>query len=637
MKFNELQLSKEMLRAIQDCGYNEATYIQSACIPVILTGGDILGQSQTGTGKTAAFGIPLIEELKITDHKRPQALILTPTRELALQVVEEIRKFAKYKEGLKTVCLYGGTPIVKQIQDLKKGCDIVVGCPGRVLDHLRRHTLKMENCNKLVLDEADEMLNMGFREDIESIINELPEERQTILFSATMPKAILEITRTYQTNPVHIKTPVTELTAAKIEQVVYECKQSDKREVLIQLIELQRPNLAMIFCNTKKMVDDLTSELVAKGYPAAAIHGDMKQEARANVMERFKKKKINILVATDVAARGIDVDSMDVVYNFDFPQEAEYYVHRIGRTARAGKEGLAVTLLTARQRNLVRELERTTKAKIEVKPLPSQKMIREVRTNQVKQDINNMLNTSVTKEIEELVNEFIGQGFSERELALALANNMFSSTLLVEIKTPQKEPNSLRVNSKDKTTLEINVGNRHKVSPAHILSAIAEATGLSGKDIGKINIGERSTTVDVPKEVVSSILNDLKNTTIKGYNIEVTELGSSNSRSSKDRNFSGERSSSRDRGTRDRSSGRERSFSRDKKSSDDKPARERSFSRDKKSSDDKPARERSFSRDKKSSDDKPTRERSFSRTKKSSDDKPVRERKSTPDRKKKQD
>lgn len=523
MKFIELNLSKELQRAIQDCGYHEATYIQSACIPVVLSGGDIIGQSQTGTGKTAAFGIPIVEGLEITSHKRPQALIVTPTRELALQVMEEIRKFAKYKEGIRTVCLYGGTPIQKQIQDLKKGVDIVVGCPGRILDHINRHTLKMDHCSKLVLDEADEMLNMGFREDIELIIKTLPEERQTILFSATMPAPILRITQEYQKNPVHIKTPVTQMTAAKIEQVVYECKQGDKRSVLIQLIELQRPKLAMIFCNTKKMVDDLTSDLVAKGYPAAAIHGDMKQEARANVMERFKSHKITMLVATDVAARGIDVDNMDVVYNFDFPQETEYYVHRIGRTGRAGKEGLAITLLTPRQRNLVRELERITKSTIEKKPLPTASKIREIRVEQIKADIASMLNEGVSKEIEALIEEFNAQGFGDRELVLALANNMFASSLLEVIDTPRREPDSLKVHSKDKATIEINVGHRHKISPAHIVSAIAEATGLSGKDIGKINIDEKFTTVDVPKEYIQEILKQLKDITIKGYSIQVNQ------------------------------------------------------------------------------------------------------------------
>lgn len=565
MKFIELNLSKELQRAIQDCGYHEATYIQSACIPVVLSGGDIIGQSQTGTGKTAAFGIPLVECLEVTDHKRPQALILTPTRELALQVMEEIRKFAKYKEGIRTVCLYGGTPIQKQIQELKKGVDIVVGCPGRILDHLDRRTLKMEHCTKIVLDEADEMLNMGFREDIESIIKVLPETRQTILFSATMPAPILRITQEYQTNPVHIKTPATQMTASKIEQVVYECKQGDKRAVLIQLIELQRPKLAMIFCNTKKMVDDLTSDLVAKGYPAAAIHGDMKQEARANVMERFKSHKINILVATDVAARGIDVDNMDVVYNFDFPQETEYYVHRIGRTGRAGKEGLAITLLTPRQRNLVRDLERITKSTIERKPLPTASKIREIRAEQIKEDIQTMLNESVSKEIENLIGEFNAQGFSDRELVLALANNMFASSLLEVIDTPAKEPNSLKVHSKDKTTIEINVGHRHKVSPAHIVSAIAEATGLSGKDIGKINIDDKFTSVDVPKEHVKEILTQLKDITIKGYSIQVNQKSGSSSRSRKD-----DSKPSRSRRDRDDSkSSRSRKDRGDRKSSRD--------------------------------------------------------------------
>lgn len=553
MKFIELNLSNELNRAIQDCGYHEATYIQSACIPVVLNGGDIIGQSQTGTGKTAAFGIPLVELITPSTKKRPQALILSPTRELALQVSEEIRKFAKYKEGIRTVCIYGGTPIQKQIQELKRGADIVVGCPGRILDHIQRRTLKLDECTRLVLDEADEMLNMGFREDIESIIKELPDNRQTILFSATMPKPILEITKLYQTNPVHIKTPVTEMSASKIEQVVYECKQSDKRAVLIQLIELMRPKLAMIFCNTKKMVDDLTSDLVAKGYPAAAIHGDMKQEARANVMERFKAHKISILVATDVAARGIDVDNMDVVYNFDFPQETEYYVHRIGRTGRAGKEGLAVTLLTQRQKNLVFELERVTHAKIARKPLPTNQIIREVRLSQINEDVLNMLSKPASKEVEALVENFKTQGINESDLVLALANHMFASSLMTSIDKPVKSSNTLNSSSKDKTTIEINLGNRHKISPAHILSAIAEASGLNGRDIGKINIGDNSCTVDVPTEFVKQIMNDIKDITIKGYSIKVTK-SSKSSDSKESRSSRGPRSSKdsySSRGSRD--------------------------------------------------------------------------------------
>ncbi len=370
MKFNELNLSPEMSRAIADCGYTEATYIQSACIPVVMNGGDVIGQSQTGTGKTAAFAIPIIEMLEVTDRKRPQALILSPTRELAMQVCDEIRKFTKYKEGIRTVAVYGGQQIGKQILELKKGADIVVGTPGRVLDHIRRRTLRFDQCRVLVLDEADEMLNMGFREDIETVIEALPQQRQTVLFSATMPKPILEITSQYQTNPVHIKTPQTQINTPKIEQVYYICPKEAKKEILMQLISMQNPHLAMIFCNTKKMVDELTSDLVSKGYPAAALHGDMKQEMRTGVMDNFKKGKINILVATDVAARGIDVDSMDVVFNYDLPQESEYYVHRIGRTGRAGKEGLAVTLITARQKYALRDLERTTRSKLTQKPLP---------------------------------------------------------------------------------------------------------------------------------------------------------------------------------------------------------------------------------------------------------------------------
>ncbi len=560
MKFSELNLSKEVNRAIADCEYHEATYIQSACIPVLLSGGNVIGQSQTGTGKTAAFGIPIIEMITSDGDKRPKALILSPTRELALQVTEEIRKFAKYKEGIRTVCIYGGTPITNQIQDLKKGCDIVVGTPGRILDHINRHTLKLANCSKIVLDEADEMLNMGFREDIETIMRHLPEERQTVLFSATMPKSILDITSTYVSNAIHIKTPAQEMTASKIKQVVYECKQSDKRDVLMQLIELDRPELAMVFCNTKKMVDDLTSELVSKGYPAAAIHGDMKQEARSHVMERFKKRKLSILICTDVAARGIDVSDMDAVYNFDFPQETEYYVHRIGRTARAGKEGLAVTLLTPRQRFLINDLQKITRAKIETRPLPSGKMIEEIRLRQTKEDLQKMLNEPISKRVDSLLENLLQEGFTEMELLRALANHCFASRLLEVIEAPKKESNSLNATSKDKIMIEINVGKKHEVTPAHIVSAIAEATGINGKDIGKIAISDRTSTIEIPKEFEKEIVNDLKNTTVRGFEITVSVKKGSKSRDQK--SFGGKPRSDSSRSRTPRNDSKPRSDSR---------------------------------------------------------------------------
>lgn len=546
MKFNELNLSPEMLKAINDIGYVEATYIQSACIPTILSGGDVIGQSQTGTGKTAAFSIPLLEKIKTSESKRPQALILSPTRELALQVTEEIRKFAKYKEGIKTVCIYGGAPIVKQIQELKKGCDIVVGTPGRVLDHINRKTLKFNDCHTLILDEADEMLNMGFREDIEEVIKSLNEERQTILFSATMPKPILDITHLYQNNPVHIKTPQSEISATTIEQIYYEVNQSDKKVAIMQLVQTLNPGLAMIFCNTKKMVDDLCQDLVSRGYPAAAIHGDMKQEMRLAVLNKFKERKITILIATDVAARGIDVDSMDVVFNYDFPQEDEYYIHRIGRTGRAGKTGLAVTLITPRQRNLIKNIEKKTKAKVEKRELPTGSEMKKIRLGQIKLELEKALVKTVPADICELLNELCQDGFSYQQIAEALTYKLIGSELFEAIKKP-KDADKLVVTHKGYTTLQISLGRKNDVQPAHVVGAITEASGINGKDIGKIKVKDTFLTVEVPEQFANQIIDSMSKTTIRGQEFDIIlEDKDYQNLNSKNKSRSRNRSSNRD-------------------------------------------------------------------------------------------
>ncbi|MFV0479734.1 MAG: DEAD/DEAH box helicase [Anaerorhabdus sp.] len=531
MKFKELNLSNALLRAIEACNYDEATYIQSAGIPLLLEGKDVIGQSQTGTGKTAAFAIPLIETLEAKNEKKPSALILTPTRELALQVTEEIRKFAKYKEGIRVVSIYGGAPIQKQIQEIKKGCNIIVGCPGRVLDHIRRKTLRFDQCTKIILDEADEMLNMGFREDIETILKSLPEERQTVLFSATMPKAILDLTTTYQKDPIHIKTPNKEMTASKIEQIVYECKQHDKYNLLIQLIELRNPKLAIVFCNTKKMVDDLTSDLVSKGYPAAALHGDMKQEARSSVMQRFKAKKINILIATDVAARGIDVDNMDVVYNYDFPQETEYYVHRIGRTGRAGKNGVAITLLTPRQSGLIKDLERITKATIQRKELPTAKEIYETRLSQAFNDIQNMLEAPISEDVQRLVEEIHHQHISYNQLSLALANHLFSKSLIVPVIAPASSSSKKGKKKLTYETVEINLGKKHRMKASTLAKIVTEATGLSAKEIGNIEVKESSSSISLPKHSLSSLNDYFKKNKVQGNNVKVQGVNAANKKS----------------------------------------------------------------------------------------------------------
>jgi len=523
MKFNELSISSEMLKAIDEMGYEDCTYIQEKTIPLILEGKDIIGQSQTGTGKTAAYGIPLIENLQKLERRIPQVLILTPTRELTLQVTNELRKFAKYTEGIRIVSIYGGEPISSQIRDLKGGADIIVGTPGRVMDHMERKTLRFSDLKAFVLDEADEMLKLGFKEDIEEILKSLPSEKQFLLFSATMPREILNITDEYLNSPIHIKTAQKEMTVNKIQQVAYEVSQGSKSDTLVQLLEFYRPDSCMIFCNTKKMVDDVAALLGTKGYNSAAIHGDLKQEMRTIVMDRFKQKKLNILVCTDVAARGIDVDDLDIVVNYDVPQEIEYYVHRIGRTGRAGKEGLSITLITPRQRNILTVLERLTKASIAKKDLPSLAEIQAVRFTHLTQDVMSSLQKNdIPVEIKALTEKLMDGGLSPIELAHALLFKLVGKDIFTEIKEPINT--TKRAKRVATAAIQMDVGRKHNVAPAHIVSAIAEATGISGADIGKIRISEHSTTVEVPLEFLEDVLQIMNNATIKGYKIKAFEL-----------------------------------------------------------------------------------------------------------------
>lgn len=338
LQFMELNIKPEILKAVASMGFEEMTPIQARAIPVELEGADVIGQAQTGTGKTAAFAIPILQKVN-PKLKKPQAMVICPTRELAIQVADEIRKLAKYMSSVKVLPIYGGQEISKQIRSLKSGVQIIIGTPGRIMDHMRRKTVKFDDICTVVLDEADEMLDMGFREDIETILREIREDRQTLLFSATMPKPILELTRMYQKNPQTIKVIRKELTVPNITQYYYEVRPKNKGEVLSRLLDIYDPKLSVVFCNTKKGVDELVQELQGRGYFAEGLHGDMKQTMRDRVMRSFRNGKTEILVATDVAARGIDVDDVDAVFNYDLPQDEEYYVHRIGRTGRAGKQG----------------------------------------------------------------------------------------------------------------------------------------------------------------------------------------------------------------------------------------------------------------------------------------------------------
>ena len=369
-RYEDAGIDDRILRAVKELGFEHMTPIQEQAIPLFMTGRDIIGQAQTGTGKTAAFGIPILQKIN-PENRSLQAVILCPTRELAMQAADELRKFAKYMNGIKVLPIYGGQEIYKQIKNLKTGVQIVVGTPGRVMDHMRRHTLKMDQVHTVVLDEADEMLNMGFREDIETILKEMPEKRQTGLFSATMPKPILDITKTYQKDAAYVKMTPKEVTIPLIKQAYYQVRKQDKEEVLCRLIDYYAPGRALIFCNTKRMVDELTEHLKGRGYEVEGLHGDLTQGQRDTVMNLFRSGRTNILIATDVAARGIDVSDVEAVYNFDVPDDIEYYVHRIGRTGRAGKTGRSFTLVVGREAYKIRDIERICHTKIKERKVPS--------------------------------------------------------------------------------------------------------------------------------------------------------------------------------------------------------------------------------------------------------------------------
>ena len=363
LNFNELMLSEGTKKALNAMGFEEATPIQSKAIPIAMQGLDVIGQAQTGTGKTCAFGIPAVELID-AKHSGVQVLVLCPTRELAIQVADEIRNLCKFHKGIKTLAIYGGQPIERQIMALKNKPQIIIGTPGRVMDHMRRRTLKLQNLKIAVLDEADEMLNMGFRDDIDAIFEEIPKQRQTMLFSATMPKGILEIADSYMKNPEHVVTLQKEITIDTIEQFYIEVREKSKLELLCRLVDVRNIKLGIVFCNMKWKVDELCSSLQARGYSAEALHGDMKQRERDRVMSKFRNGHVELLVATDVAARGIDVDGIEAVFNYDIPNDEEYYVHRIGRTGRAGKKGISYSFAFGKDLYKLRDIERYTKSKI---------------------------------------------------------------------------------------------------------------------------------------------------------------------------------------------------------------------------------------------------------------------------------
>lgn len=524
LRFEDMNISNEICRAVLDMGFEEATPIQSQAIPVILEGKDIIGQSQTGTGKTAAFGIPLLERINPED-RRLQALILCPTRELAIQVSEEFRKLLKYKDNIRVLPIYGGQPIDRQIAALRKGTQVVIGTPGRVMDHMRRRTIKAETVQMMVLDEADEMLDMGFREDIETILVKIPEEHQTLLFSATLSTEILDITKRFQKNPEFIKIVRKELTVPNIEQYYFDVKEKTKLDALCRIIDVYDPKLAMVFCNTKKRVDDLVEMLQGRGYFAEGLHGDLKQAQRDKVMQKFRNGTIEILVATDVAARGIDVDDIDVVFNYDVPQDEEYYVHRIGRTGRAGKAGKAFTFCVGKEIYKLRDIMRYTKTKIQQQKLPTLSDVEEMKTNIYLEKIKGIIEEGHLTKYIHLVDRLMEEDYTSIDIAAALLKDHLSDVNADDIDALDDinlGGTELYGGEGEKMVrLFINAGKKSKIRAKDIVGAIANEAGIPGKTLGEIAIFDEYTFVDVPNEFVRDILHGMKHAKIKGKRVHI--------------------------------------------------------------------------------------------------------------------
>lgn len=566
--FADLGLSETTLKAITELGYEEPTPIQEKTITPMLEGKDVIAQAQTGTGKTAAFALPIIEHLD-QDGRTPQALVLTPTRELAVQVAEAFHSYGKFQR-VKVLPVYGGQPIERQLGALKRGVEIVVGTPGRLLDHIRRGTLDLSQVRTLVLDEADEMLNMGFIEDIESILQEVPEQRQTALFSATMPDPIAKLARKYMNEPQRIQVEAQQMTVPAIRQIYYEVGARDKFEVLVRILDYEQPSSAMIFCRTKKEVDDLTARLIARAFPAEAIHGDLNQTQRDRVMERFRSGQAEMLVATDVAARGLDIEHVSHVINYDIPLDPEVYVHRIGRTGRAGRSGTAITLVTGRERRLWNEIQRVTGAKVQRMHVPTISDVIVRRRETFKEALREAMEGD-DLEPYRIMAEEMGEEFSPTDLAAAAFKMLLgaapdeSEDALAKMEpgqyTPDRERRPRREGrdrsfgpERGMTRLFIDIGREEGVRPGDLVGAIANEADISGRAIGAIEIFDHFSFVEVPSNVSDRVLAALKNTTIRNRRIAPT-LARPDTRS-RDRGGSKPRSEGKPRGGRRSSEGR---------------------------------------------------------------------------------
>jgi ATP-dependent RNA helicase DeaD len=554
--FSELGLSPELLKAIERMGFEQAAPIQAEAIPKLIAGSDLIGQSQTGSGKTAAFGIPAVEMVD-AKSRAVQVLMLCPTRELASQVAEEIAKLAYFKKGVRELPVYGGQSYEHQFRGLKAGPQIVIGTPGRIIDHIGQGTLKLDKVRMVVLDEADRMLDMGFREDIEKILEAVPTERQVVLFSATLPPPIKKIIERFTNDPEHIRIESTSLTVPAIEQSYVEVDFRSRTEVLCRLIDLHDVQYGLIFGFTKVQVDELTETLVARGYSADKLHGDMTQAMRERVMKRFRDRKVELLVATDVAARGLDVDDLEIVFNYELPHDPEDYVHRIGRTGRAGKSGRAISLVTGREFGRLQQIMRFTKARIERISVPRLEDLEVKHANRMVESLRNTIQEGKFKRQDKLLEDLMESGHAPGEIVSALVHLLAGESGRTPERIREDDPRPPRGKSREYTPrprssrgdtrtptggdrrgsvehadpraarridesgvwLKFNVGHNYGATPGDFVGCIANESGLPRNVIGPIQILPTISFVQVAAEHAETILQAVIGTRLKGRNV----------------------------------------------------------------------------------------------------------------------
>ncbi|MGI9077063.1 MAG: DEAD/DEAH box helicase [Gemmatimonadaceae bacterium] len=551
--FADLGIDPRIVATLTALGYEEPTPIQRQTIPVLLRGRDLIGQAATGTGKTAAFAIPLLQRIDLTAGKRPntQALVLVPTRELAMQVAQAVHRYGK-EMGVSVLPIYGGQSIEQQLRVLRRGVDVIIATPGRALDHIKRRTLSLAHVRVVVLDEADEMLDMGFAEDLEAILDSTPSERQTALFSATIPARIAAIAQKYLTNPVRIAVEterIVEGTAPRVRQTAYIVARAHKLAALGRVLDMEAPTAALVFCRTRTEVDELTESLNGRGYRAEALHGGMSQEQRDRVMRRFRDNAAELLIATDVAARGLDIEHLSHVVNYDVPAAADGYVHRIGRTGRAGREGVAITLAEPREHRLLRNIERLTKQRIEVSTVPTASDLRARRLELTQATLRETLLAggldTFRVAVEALSSEFDIMDVAAAAIKLAHgASGGDDHADIPSASAPRERPERTsterkpgdgsrgpKSESRDKrprrktewsvARLYVGAGRKAGVRPADLVGAITNEVGVDSWAIGSIEIADRFSVVEVPEEIVDDIIEILRSTTIKGKRVLV--------------------------------------------------------------------------------------------------------------------